>query len=97
MPKHQSFQATADEFYTSFSGLCQGNFLTFGCSIRIRGRDEKNNLCKATGPEIWDAYQGIKKMAECGKCGTKRLGNGCMVSSDYYGSCPYRDDIKEGP
>jgi Meiotically up-regulated gene family len=45
-----------------------------------------------TGQELWDTYQEIRKQnLGCGKCGSKHIGNGCVISSDYYTECGNRD------
>ncbi|CAK7235811.1 hypothetical protein SBRCBS47491_009421 [Sporothrix bragantina] len=62
----------------------------FGCKIYIQGRDESGNNCRITGDDMWWAYQDIRKQGNCGKCGSKHLGNGCIVSIDYESNCDNR-------
>ncbi|KAF7164009.1 hypothetical protein CNMCM5623_008648 [Aspergillus felis] len=75
----------------ALSGNCWANNAGFGCSVQIRGTDQNGKNCKITGDEMWQAYQDIRKVGGCGKCGTKHFGNGCIVSTDYYYSCDNRD------
>lgn len=37
------------------------------------------------------AYQDIRDVGDCSTCGSKHLGNGCLVSIDYYYGCDNRD------
>jgi hypothetical protein len=75
----------------ALSGNCWANNAGFGCSVKIRGTDQNGKNCKITGDEMWQAYQDIRNVGGCGKCGTKHFGNGCMVSVDYYYGCDNRD------
>ncbi|KAF4166807.1 hypothetical protein CNMCM6936_005969 [Aspergillus lentulus] len=75
----------------ALSGNCWANNAGFGCSVKIRGTDQNGKNCKITGDEMWEAYQDIRNVGGCGKCGTKHFGNGCMVSVDYYYGCDNRD------
>ena len=47
--------------------------------------------CKMTGDEMWWAYQEIRKIGGCSKCGSKHLGTGCLFSIDYVSGCDNRD------
>jgi hypothetical protein len=65
----------------------------YGCSVLIRGKDENGKNCEISGDDMWMAYQNITSPAlgDCQQCGSKRLGNGCMVSIDYYEGCSNTD------
>jgi hypothetical protein len=73
------------------AGNCWANSQGFGCSVKIRGKDNDGKACKITGDDMWVAYQDIRKTGDCSKCGSKHFGNGCMVSVDYYYGCDNRD------
>jgi hypothetical protein len=73
------------------SGNCWANAEQFGCSVQIRGTDQNNNNCQITGDNIWQAYQDIRNIGGCSKCGSEHFGNGCLVSIDYYYGCDNRD------
>lgn len=74
------------------SGNCWANWEGFGCSVQIRGTDQDGNNCEITGDDMWWAYQDIRDVGGCSKCGSKHFGNGCLVSIDYYYGCDNRDD-----
>lgn len=73
------------------AGNCWANAEGFGCSVKIRGTDNDGNACKITGDDMWYAYQDIRDIGDCSKCGSKHFGNGCLVSIDYYYGCDNRD------
>ncbi|KAL5359299.1 Spherulation-specific family 4-domain-containing protein [Aspergillus floccosus] len=82
---------TANSEALALEGNCWSNNAGFGCSVRIRGKDQNGKDCTITGDEMWEAYQDIRNIGGCKKCGTKHFGNGCMVSVDYYYGCDNRD------
>ena len=82
---------TANAEALALSGNCWANWEQFGCSVKIRGKDENGKDCTITGDEMWEAYQDIRKIGGCKKCGSKHFGNGCLVSVDYYYGCDNRD------
>ncbi|KAF7164134.1 hypothetical protein CNMCM5623_008824 [Aspergillus felis] len=82
---------TANAEALAISGNCWANNAGFGCSVQIRGTDQNGKNCQITGDEMWQAYQDIRNVGGCKKCGTKHFGNGCMVSVDYYYGCDNRD------
>jgi hypothetical protein len=61
-------------------------------ALKIQGEDENNNgkNCGMTGHEIWLAYQDLKNRI-LGGCGSKHIGHGCLVSTDYYTQCGNTD------
>ncbi|PWY96628.1 fibronectin type III domain protein [Aspergillus sclerotioniger CBS 115572] len=71
---------------------CWANWEQYGCSVQVRGKDQNMNNCQITGDEMWEAYQDIRNIGGCKKCGTKHFGNGCLVSVDYYYGCDNRDN-----
>lgn len=73
------------------AGNCWANAEGFGCSVSIRGTDGDGNSCQITGDDMWYAYQDIRDVGDCAKCGSKHFGNGCLVSVDYYYGCDNRD------
>lgn len=73
------------------AGSCWSDNAGFGCSVRIRGKDQHGKDCTITEDEMWEAYQDIRNIGGCKKCGTKHFENGCMVSVDYYYGCDNRD------
>ncbi|GAT25369.1 fibronectin type III domain protein [Aspergillus luchuensis] len=82
---------TANAEALALSGNCWANWEQFGCSVKIRGKDENGKDCTITGDEMWEAYQDIRKIGGCKNCGSKHFGNGCLVSVDYYYGCDNRD------
>lgn len=67
------------------SGMCSVNSVTGqGCKVYLQGKDENDKPCSYSGDDMWKAYQDIKNISGCKKCGTKHFGNGCMVSRDYH-------------
>ncbi|PYI01923.1 fibronectin type III domain protein [Aspergillus sclerotiicarbonarius CBS 121057] len=76
----------------ALSGNCWANWEQFGCSVQIRGTDQNGDNCQITGDEMWEAYQDIRDIGGCNKCGSKHFGNGCLVSVDYYYGCDNRDN-----
>ncbi|OJI89883.1 hypothetical protein ASPTUDRAFT_79749 [Aspergillus tubingensis CBS 134.48] len=82
---------TANAEALALSGNCWANWEQFGCSVKIRGKDENGKECTITGDEMWEAYQDIRKIGGCKKCGSKHIGFGCLVSVDYYYGCDNRD------
>ena len=82
---------TANSAALALEGNCWSNNAGFGCSVKIRGKDQDGKDCTITGNEMWEAYQDIRNIGVCKKCGTKHFGNGCMVSVDYYYGCDNRD------
>lgn len=72
------------------AGKCWANYEGFGCSVQIRGTDD-GAACQITGDDMWNAYQDIRDIGDCSTCGSKHLGNGCLVSIDYYYGCDNRD------
>jgi hypothetical protein len=79
--------------YLAARGNCWSNSVGIGCSVQIRGENKQdgNKACKISGDDMWLAYQDIKKIGGCKKCGSKHFGNGCMVSVDYMTECGNRD------
>lgn len=73
------------------AGNCWANAEGFGCSVSIRGTDGNGKSCQITGDDMWNAYQDIRNVGDCAKCGSKHFGNGCLVSVDYYYGCDNRD------
>ncbi|PYI33766.1 hypothetical protein BP00DRAFT_444318 [Aspergillus indologenus CBS 114.80] len=82
---------TANAEALALSGNCWANWEQFGCSVQVRGKDKTGKDCTITGDEMWEAYQDIRKIGGCKKCGSKHFGNGCLVSVDYYYGCDNRD------
>ncbi|KAL4808055.1 hypothetical protein BDV18DRAFT_158173 [Aspergillus unguis] len=83
---------TANSEALALEGNCWANNAGFGCSVRIRGKDQNGKDYTITGDEMWEAYQDIRNIGGCKKCGTKHFASGCMVSVDYYYGCDNRDD-----
>jgi len=79
-----------------FSGNCWANANgDFGCMVYVRGSNQWDNdsPCIFTADEIWNAYQDIRNRdkGNCKVCGTKHIGNGCLISIDWISSCDNRD------
>jgi hypothetical protein len=67
------------------NGMCSVNPVTGqGCKVYIQGKDENGVDCTFSGDDMWKAYQDIKDLSGCKKCGTKHLPNRCMISRDYH-------------
>jgi hypothetical protein len=78
----------------SEAGRCWANVVGLGCSVQIRGKNrDTGGVCEISGDDMWKAYQDIKDSSKgnCGKCGSKHFGNGCLVSIDYAEGCDNRD------
>lgn len=82
---------TSNQGPLALEGTCWANWEQFGCKVTIRGTHDGGKNCQITGDEMWNAYQDIRKIGGCTKCGSKHFGDGCLVSIDYYHGCDNRD------
>ena len=77
---------------TPLSGNCWANNFGYGCKVYVQGHNQWDDKpCKMTGDEMWLAYQEVRKVGGCSRCGSKHIGNGCLLSIDYEGNCDNRD------
>ncbi|KAL4805129.1 Spherulation-specific family 4-domain-containing protein [Aspergillus unguis] len=75
-----------EPFYTadggSLSGNCWGD-QTRGCGVFIQG----DSSCTISGNDMWDAYQDIRNIGGCTKCGSFHRDDGCLVTINYVYQC----------
>ncbi|KAI1875087.1 uncharacterized protein JN550_002516 [Neoarthrinium moseri] len=64
------------------TGNCWSNQYQ-GCGIFIQG----DGSCKISGNDLWWAYQNIRNIGGCQKCGTWHRADGCNVKIDYVSEC----------
>lgn len=92
-----------DHVYTSnpllaISGNCWANSYGYGCKVFIQGEELlTGDPCSITGDEMWEAYQDIREIGGCSRCGSRLSGavgvggNKCRVTIDYMSGCDNRD------
>ncbi|KAL3473266.1 Spherulation-specific family 4-domain-containing protein [Aspergillus californicus] len=70
-----------DEFYSAESGSLSGNCWgdqVRGCGVFIQG-----DGCRISGNDMWNAYQNIRDVGGCAKCGSFHRDDGCLVTINY--------------
>ncbi|KAL3428575.1 Spherulation-specific family 4-domain-containing protein, partial [Aspergillus tetrazonus] len=75
-----------EPFYTANTGSLSGNCWgdqTRGCGVFIQG----DSSCTISGNDMWDAYQDIRNIGGCGKCGSFHRSDGCLVTINYVYQC----------
>ncbi|KAL3451137.1 Spherulation-specific family 4-domain-containing protein [Aspergillus insuetus] len=75
-----------DPFYTANAGSLSGNCWgdqTRGCGVFIQGYSS----CKISGNDMWNAYQNIRNIGGCSKCGSFHRNDGCLVTVNYVYQC----------
>ncbi|KAF6803837.1 hypothetical protein CSOJ01_10621 [Colletotrichum sojae] len=65
------------------SGNCKGAGAQ-ACGVFLKGDGYD---CEISGNNMWFAYQNIREIGGCKKCGSYDLGNGCKVVIDYVTGC----------
>ncbi|KAL3492448.1 Spherulation-specific family 4-domain-containing protein [Aspergillus germanicus] len=74
-----------DGFYSTESGSLSGNCWgdqVRGCGVFIQG-----DGCRISGNDMWNAYQNIRDVGGCAKCGSFHRDDGCLVTINYVYSC----------
>jgi hypothetical protein len=74
------------------TGNCWGDGIR-GCGVFVEG-----SSCRASGNEIWNTYQSIRKVGGCKKCGGYKRDDGCKIKIDYVVACsnPQTPDLPPG-
>ncbi|RDW70549.1 uncharacterized protein DSM5745_08060 [Aspergillus mulundensis] len=75
-----------DPFYRAGAGSLSGNCWgdqTRGCGVFIQG----DSTCTISGNDMWNAYQDIRNIGGCSKCGSWRREDGCLVTINYVYQC----------
>lgn len=81
----------------AISGNCWANSYGYGCKVFVQGNDLTGEPCTITGDNMWEAYQDIREIGGCSRCGNKQSGNvgpgfnQCRVTIDYMSGCDNRD------
>ncbi|KAL3479399.1 Spherulation-specific family 4-domain-containing protein [Aspergillus californicus] len=75
-----------DPFYTAGAGSLSGNCWgdqTRGCGVFIQG----DSSSMISGNDMWNAYQDIRNIGGCSKCGSFHRDDGCLVTINYVYQC----------
>ena len=64
------------------TGNCWGDG-TRGCGVFIQG----GTKCEISGNDMWHAYQDIRNVGGCDKCGSWHRADGCLVTINYVSGC----------
>ena len=70
------------------NGNCWGDGVR-GCGVFIQNKDSgaAPGNCRISGNDLWWAYQNIRKIGGCKKCGAWHRVDGCNIKVDYVSGC----------